>query len=273
MPEWLQALILGVVQGLTEFLPVSSSGHLVLVQSWFGDAFAFVEDVVLFDLVLHLGTLLPVLLFYRKDVARLVTSLAGRGESAIVRKDRQFVVWVVLATIPTGLAGILLRDVFESLFHSVEAVCVALLFTGSLLLASAWADRTGRPRRELSASLALVLGCAQALAITPGVSRSGTTISVALLLGVERSEAARFSFLMSIPAILGAAVVQAKDGVDLDADLWGPLVLGFMASFVSGVLALRWLVHLIRGGRFYVFAFYVIPLALIVGAAQLWGDS
>lgn len=263
----LQALLLGIVQGLTEFLPVSSSGHLVLLQSWFGEDFAFADAVVLFDLVLHLGTLLPVLIFYRNDILRLVASLLGRGEAASVRADRRFIGWILVATVPTGLAGVLLKDLFEQLFHSVEAVAVALLATGVLLFASGWADRTGRPRRELDWKLALVVGCAQALAITPGVSRSGSTISVALLLGVERSEAARFSFLMSVPAIAGAAVLQAKDGLSLAPAQWVPLALGFAASFGTGVLALGWLVRLVRGGRFYRFGFYVLPLAAAVGLA------
>lgn len=263
--ETLQALLLGIVQGLTEFLPVSSSGHLVLVQSAFSDAFAFAEDVVLFDLVLHVGTLLPVLLFYRADIVRLTLSAAGRGPLEGVAADRRFILYVLLATIPTGVIGLLFKDTFESLFHSVEAVAVALAITGMMLLASGWADRPDRPRRNLNPWIALTVGLAQSLAITPGISRSGSTIAVALMLGLDREKAARFSFLMSIPAITGAAVVQMKDGVRFDQDQLGSLTVGFLAAFVSGTFALRWLVALIRGGRLHLFAAYVLPLAGVVG--------
>jgi undecaprenyl-diphosphatase len=254
MPAGLQSLLLGVLQGLTEFLPVSSSGHLVLLQLWLGDAFAFAAEAVAFDLVLHVATLLPVLWFYRADISRLAGAPLANA---------RYIGLIVVATLPTAVIGLLLKDTFETLFHTPRAVAGALLATGLLLSSTRWTDVASRPRREIGWGMALAIGVAQGLAITPGISRSGSTIATALLLGVDRAEAARFSFLLSIPAITGAAVLVAKDGVSFPGSLWGPLAIGFFAAAVTGYVALRWLVRLVRGGRLYRFAFYVVPVAVI----------
>jgi undecaprenyl-diphosphatase len=257
---WLQSLLLGIIQGLTEFLPVSSSGHLVLFQQWLGESFSFQNEAVAFDLALHIGTLLPVIYFYRAEVGRITESVVR------FRRDESFdmALFVVLATIPTGLMGILLEDVFQSLFHSVRAVCIALLVTGSLLLSTRFFESgPDQPKRQLTWWVALVIGIAQGFAITPGISRSGTTIAVALLLGMDRAVAARFSFLLSIPAILGAAVLIGKDGIPIDAGSAGPLVLGFLASMIVGYLALWMLVALVKRGGLYRFTYYVWPVAVV----------
>lgn len=260
MNAWLQSLLLGIIQGLTEFLPVSSSGHLVLFQQWLGDNFSFKSEAVAFDLVMHIGTLLPVIYFYRKEVFQI-------GESVVTfRKDEHFrmAMYVIIATIPTGLMGILLKDTFEGLFHSVRAVCIALLVTGSLLLSTRFFESPpDQPKRNLVWWVALIIGIAQGMAITPGISRSGTTIAVALLLGMDRAVAARFSFLLSIPAILGAAVLILKDGISFSAASIGPLVVGFLASMIVGYLALWMLVALVKKGGLYRFTFYVWPVAVV----------
>jgi undecaprenyl-diphosphatase len=257
MPEWLQVILLGLVQGLTEFLPVSSSGHLVLFQALLGESFSFADAPLTFDLVLHLGTLVPVVVYYRRDLIGLSGAL-GRGPKS---GEAQWLLGLlVLATIPTGLMGVLLKDRFEEAFHAPRAVFVALGLTGLLLASTRWAP----PRdREPSVPLALALGVAQGFAITPGVSRSGTTIAVALWLGLDRSTAARFSFLMAIPAILGAVVLTAKDVAQADGGRWPLLGLGFVVAALSGYLALAWLVRLVRGGRFWLFAIYLVPLASV----------
>lgn len=260
MPAWIQSLALGVLQGLTEFLPVSSSGHLVLLQLWLGDAFAFAQSAVAFDLTLHVGTLLPVLWFYRRDVFEL----AGAP-----RKNLRYIGLLVVATIPTALIGLLFKDMFESLFHTPRTVSVALFVTGALLASTRWTDRSPESdRRGIGFASALIIGVAQGLAITPGISRSGATIATALLLGAGRAEAARFSFLLSVPAIVGASVLVAKDGVAFSPSLWGPLAIGFLAAAVVGYAALRWLVRLVRAGRLYRFAFYVVPLAALAWLAS-----
>ena len=270
MSGWLQALILGIVQGLTEFLPVSSSGHLVLAQIWLGDQFLFLEEAVAFDLVLHVGTLLPVLYYYRRDLVEILSAFTKvspfdhpGGPWGWIQADehRWLAFLVVVGTIPTAIMGIALKDTFESLFHDPQPVCIALIFTGFLLMSTRFLERPDG-RMRLTLGMALLIGFAQGFAITPGLSRSGTTIAVALLLGIERGQAARFSFLLSIPAILGAVVLVAKDGVTLPAEGTSALVIGFLSAMIVGYLALWMLVALVKRGGLYRFAFYLWPVAI-----------
>lgn len=258
-------LLLGLIQGLTEFLPVSSSGHLVIGSTLFG----LHEPSLLLDVLLHAGTLIPVLWFYRREVASMFGALPrlpalrqGFGDDEGLR----LLACVVLGTIPAALAGVLLDDLFERLFSSPLAVGIALIGTGALLLASLLRrgaeQPADAPSRSLSLGRALGVGLAQAFAITPGISRSGTTIATALLLGVERETAARFSFLLSVPAILGAVVLHLRH-----ARLAGELLAftaGAVVAAVSGYLALRLVVRFVRQGRLHWFALYVIPLGLAV---------
>ncbi len=270
MSEWLQALILGAIQGLTEFLPVSSSGHLVLFQEMLqGDFFAAGQEE-LFAVVLHLGTLLPILWFYRRDLGESLASLRpddqlksqGLWNWLQSKPQRWLCVLVVVGTVPTGLIGITLHDTFEELFKDPTRVCVALLVTGVLLLGTRFVSE----QRSGSASLvlwsALLIGIVQGCAITPGISRSGSTIAVALFLGIPRAEAARFSFLLSVPAILGAMVLQARDGLPLDAIAWLPLSIGFLAAVVVGYFSLVLLVALVNKGRLHHFTWYLWPVAI-----------
>ena len=243
MPNAIQAVILGLIQGITEFLPVSSSGHLVLAQRLLG----LREPALTFDIALHLGTLVAVLLFFRRDIAGMVQGILGRGP------ERTSYTWllvlIILGSVPTAVVGLLFKDSFEAMFASVTAVGVSLLITAALLLAAGLAGRPRRGLEETRSWHALLIGLAQGLAITPGISRSGSTISTALLLGLERELAVRFSFLLSIPAILGAVALQALDlppGLHL---AWTPLLLGALVAGVSGWLALRLLLGLVRRVR------------------------
>lgn len=255
------AIFLGVVQGLTEFLPVSSSGHLVLFQQ-------FLEiggDHVLFDLVLHLGTLIPVLWFYREDVMVLLRDpLVGEG-AFLERQGVKLWMLLIAASIPTAIIGLALEDVFEALFATPAALTVTFALTGLLL----WSTRN-REDGEISLSgmtipLALALGLAQGFAITPGISRSGTTIAVALALGLSRDFAARFSFLMSVPAIGGAVLLKFRDvdGAELDAV---PLLAGGLAAMVVGYGALTALVYVVKVGKLDRFSWYMWFIALVAGA-------
>lgn len=265
MSDLLQAILLGTIQGLTEFLPVSSSGHLVLAQQALGEAFNFANEALVFDLVLHVGTLLPVLWFYRADFANILSALLGgrRDETPEqVREHRNLALYVVAATIPTGLMGVLFKDLFEQLFHSVTAVCIALMFTGGLLYSTRLSENDSAGQRPLTLRSALIIGVAQGFAITPGISRSGTTIAVALLLGIGRAEAARFSFLLSVPAICGAVVLQLKDGLPTDHASMSTLLAGFTSAMAVGYMALVMLVALVRRGGLYRFAYYVWPAAI-----------
>lgn len=282
MNDLAQAILLGVVQGLTEFLPVSSSGHLVLAQLALGEQFEFADSAVVFDLVLHAGTLLPVLWFYRADLIRIVSAflpwtravqnpvpIHAEGGGMVVTteavQDRRIALYVILATIPTGLIGVLFKDVFEELFHNVHAVCIALGVTGALLLSTriTQRDKAGTGAlTHLTPGKALLIGLVQGMAITPGISRSGSTIATALLLGVPREEAARFSFLLSIPAICGAIVLMLKDGATLAGMSMDLLAAGFVAALAVGYIALVALVALVKRGGLYRFTYYVWPLAI-----------
>jgi undecaprenyl-diphosphatase len=270
--DLLGALLLGLLQGLTEFLPVSSSGHLVLGGHVLGGLAA---GSLLFDVLVHLGTLLPVLVFYRYELAEVLTVPLRLGKAPLAqlwRQDRglRLAACVLLGTIPTGLMGVLLEDLFARLFSSLTAVGVAFLITGGILLLTragsrrAGGDEPADALLELTPVRALVIGLAQGLAITPGISRSGTTIAVGLLLGLDRAMAARFSFLLSVPAILGAVVLEARKLGDASAAPLGVFTAGAVAAAVSGYLALRWLVRLVKRGGLHWFAIYLWPLGISV---------
>ena len=275
MSEWLQALILGVIQGLTEFLPVSSSGHLVLFQELLGGEFFAAGEEELFAVVLHLGTLLPILWFYRRDIGESIAalrpdpSLAELGPMRWLQHDdaRWLSVLVVVGTVPTGIIGIALHDTFTELFSSPAKVSVALLVTGALLLATKAVPEERAGTAQLALWSALLIGVVQGCAITPGISRSGSTIAVALILGVARADAARFSFLLSVPAILGAVVLQTKDGIALESISWAPLLIGFVAAALVGYFSLQILVALVNRGRLHQFAWYLWPVGI---GAWIW---
>ena len=252
---WWQGLILGTVQGLSEFLPISSSGHLVLAQWLLG----YQSPGVSFEVLLHLATLLSVLLVYWRRVAWLLRGVA-RGQ----RDAWQFAGLLVLASIPAAVAGLLFRDVFEAQFESPTAVGVDFLVTALVLWSTRWALKanTESPVRWPTA---VAMGLAQVLAILPGISRSGTTIAAGLWGRVGARAAAEFSFLMAVVVIAGTGLLEAMHLAN------GPLVVewgvawAFLAALVSGVLAIRFLVMLLRRGRFHVFA----PYCAVVGSLTL----
>jgi undecaprenyl-diphosphatase len=259
------AWFLGLLQGMTEFLPVSSSGHLVLFQQFFTVA----GDDVLFDLVLHLGTLVPVLWFYRRDVGQLVTDpFVGKGKF-MQRPGVRMAMLLLIATLPTGLIGVVFKDLFELWFQTPAVLTVTFAVTGFLLYLS---KRYGNGTIELGKMTvwhALILGVAQGLAITPGISRSGTTIVVAMILGMHPVFAARFSFLMSVPAILGAVVLKGKDA-DLSTLDLPALGMGGITAMVSGYAALVLLVLLVKNRKLQSFAWYAWCMAVVAGGIALW---
>lgn len=253
------AAILGIVQGLTEFLPVSSSGHLVILQSLTG----LKMPGLTFEVAVHLGTLLAVLIALWPDVRALLGALVGRpppGSRRLRRRgsERRLLAMIVVALIPTGVIGLAGKDFFEKLFASPRAAAWALLLTG-LILAVTPSLLRGRTRLlEVRGRQALLVGTAQGLAIVPGLSRSGLTIAAALAAGLEPDAAARFSFLLSVPAILGAAAVDALDvlrsgGLTIPAP---PLVVGTLTATLVGVASVRWMLGLVRQGRLQPFAYY-----------------
>jgi undecaprenyl-diphosphatase len=242
----LEALLLGLVQGLTEFLPVSSSGHLVLLQALFGVA----QEGILFEVVLHVATLGSVLVFYRKKVASLLVG-AVRGDADAWRYGLK----LGMATAPAVLAVLLAGDFLEAQYESATTAGLCLLITGGIL----WTTRTTLPRAkadEPTWAAAFLIGCAQAFAILPGISRSGSTVAAALALGIAPAAAAEFSFMMSIVAIVGAAVRMAPELTAVPAGQALPLALGGAVALVSGVAAIWLFVKLLRSQAFYHFAWY-----------------
>ncbi|NOX60340.1 MAG: undecaprenyl-diphosphatase UppP [Chloroflexi bacterium] len=251
-----QAFILGLVQGLTEFLPVSSSGHLVLVPWWLGwDA-----SSLAFDALVHLGTLLAVVVYFWRDWWRMFLAVVGRlrGRRDPEGHDRLFLL-ILIGTLPAAVIGYLFEGFFESLFGSPPTVAIFLIITGLLLvLAERW-HQEGLPIARLKVSDSVIIGFAQALAIAPGISRSGGTIAAGLVRGLDRAAAARFSFLLGTPIIFGAGLFKMKDLADagLNSGQAAPLVVGFLAATVSGFLAIRYLLRFLRNHSLYPFAIYV----------------
>lgn len=266
MNDTASAGILGVVQGLTEFLPVSSSGHLVLFQSQLPVA----GDTVAFDLGLHMGTLLPVLWVYRADLARVLTDTFSGSGSFLQRPGVRLMALVVLGSVPTAVIGLSLENIFEEMFSNTLSVGVAFAVTGLLLWLTRRAGEAKHSESTMPWVAALTIGVVQGLAITPGISRSGSTIAAAMFLGIEREAAAKYSFLLSIPAIMGAFLLKAGD-LDLSAGNLAPLLTGFVTAAVTGYLALQLLLRFVRSGSLDKFAFYLWPLAAVSIGLSLAG--
>lgn len=251
----LEALILGVVQGATEFLPVSSSGHLVLTQRLLG---VDIEGV-LFEVVVHVATLFSVTLVYRERLRALIAGVARRERDAL-----RYTGLLILATIPATVVGLLWKDAIEALFENPAAPGYALLVTGLILITARWAVARGE-RAEPTPGSAFAIGLAQAFALIPGISRSGSTVVAALWLKVDAEDAAAFAFLMAIPAIGGAAVLQIPD-IGAGVGPGGPALLaGGIAAAVTGVLAIRTFVALLARRSFHWFA----PYCWAVGGVYL----
>ena len=267
MIDWMEALVLGIVQGATEYLPISSSGHLVIAQHLFG----LEEPALFFDIVLHLGTLVAVVWYYRKDIVELIReTLSGLRHLASGHSWKEtltsfpglrFALLIVVGTVPTAVIGVTFEDTFEQLFGSVRIVGFMLMVTGVVLLLTRRSRPVGRSAEGMTWVDAVIIGIVQGVAITPGISRSGITIGAALLLGIERETAARYSFLLSIPSILGALLLRlkgAEDGVGTAA-----LVLGFGAAALTGYFCLALLVRVVKRGRLSWFAPYCFALGLL----------
>lgn len=254
-------LLLAVLQGLTEYLPVSSSGHLVLGRELIPGGEALPEDASV-EVLLHLGTLLAVILFYRRQVLALAAGLVGRGQDP--GAQRRLLGLLVIATLPAVAVGLLGKDAIESAFTTPAVASACLLVTGAGLW---WSRRLVTGRRDLwqiTARMALVIGLAQAFAILPGISRSGATILTGMAFGLGVEAAAAFSFLMSIPAILGAAVLKLPDMLEQGAGELGagPLLAAAALSFFVGYLALAMLLWIMRARRLSWFAPYCWLLGL-----------
>jgi len=262
LTEILNAGILALVQGLTEFLPVSSSGHLVIASSLLG----LDNEDILLEIFLHFGTFLSVLVIFRQDILDILSAFFRhifrfRAWGRAFSEDGNFrlSIYLIVAILPAGIAGLLFKDFFESLFNSLAATGTALIVTGLLLLGTYWAPKS---KHEITLGRGLLIGLAQAFAIIPGISRSGSTISTALYLGIAKEKAARFSFIMALPLVFGATLLEG-----LTAE-WGtvdilPILLGTALAFVSGYAAIKWLLALLVRGKFHHFAWYCLLLGTV----------
>lgn len=241
-------VLLAIVQGIAEFLPISSSGHLVI----FGELLGIAEESATVNIVLHAGTLASILVVYWRRILELLTS------------DRRVVPLLVIGTIPAGVAGIIIKTQFKHLLESPLVAGCMLLVTGGLLLLLKYLPERDESYQTLSWGKAFEIGLFQAFALMPGISRSGSTIVGGRMLGLGNEAAVTFSFLLAIPAILGATVLEFKDLAqsELTRDRLAPLVVGAVVAFLVGIFALRWLIAWSRRGRLHLFAWWCIPMGL-----------
>ena len=253
----LETLILGIVQGLTEFLPVSSSGHLELVKAIFGSDYEQ-QQGLLVTITLHAATAFSTIFVFRKDIVMILSDLLRfkRGESL------NFSLKIILSMIPAVIIGLFFEDFIASLFVGKIALVAGMLMITALLLFLA--DRVNENNKELNYSNTFYIGVIQAIAILPGISRSGATIALAVLLKIDRNKAARFSFLMVIPLILGSMAKSVMDG-DLSQDSTAllPLLVGFVSAFITGVFACRWMVTLVKKSQLKYFSFYCFAVGAL----------
>ncbi len=254
------AAILGIVQGITEFLPISSSGHLVILQHILG-----IKSVELFlDVSLHIGTLFAVIIFLRKELISLFSSILTREPNKVTTfgiSSMRLILYIIVGTFFTGMIGLLGEKHFTFLFAAPAYVGISLIITGIILLLS----KLGETRTKsaiLSLPISIIIGLFQGIAVIPGISRSGTTISFGLLLGLKRDIAFKFSFLLSIPAVLGALFLEMRH---FESSHFGlvSIIIGMVLAFVTGYLSLIWLKKLVNKGRFYIFAPYCILLGIL----------
>lgn len=252
----LEAIILGIVQGLTEFLPVSSSGHIELAKSLLGQDLG--EQNMLMTVTLHAATALSTIVVFRKEVQQIFTGLLQ------FKNNEQFMfsLKIIVSMIPAVIVGLTMEDAIDSLFDG------NLLLVGSMLLVTAilliLADRAKHTNKPVGFKSAIIVGIAQAIAILPGISRSGATISTSVLLGIDRNRAARFSFLMVVPLILGKMAKDILDGAFLEQGVQiGALSIGFIAAFFSGMVACTWMIALVQKSKLSWFAIYCVVVGLL----------
>ncbi len=246
-----EAVTLGVIQGITEWLPISSSGHLVLYQQ-----IVEIDTPLLFDVLLHFASLLVILVVFRRRIAEILRS-------------REYIRNIILGSIPIALAGFLARDIIETSFSSLRVVPFALIITGFLLFLT----RFSRERTERIAPLkSIVVGVSQAVALFPGISRSGATISTGMLLGISREKSAEFSFILAMPAILGATLFEISKVECVEKSLVMPLVAGMVISFVVGYFSLKLLLKVVKSRKFFLFSIYCVALGLLlkIGTATIF---
>jgi undecaprenyl-diphosphatase len=258
----LKVIILGIVQGLTEFLPVSSSGHLVLAA----EILNFQEEGVAFEVFVHLGTLLSVLIVFRKDVIKMILApfqyLSSRFENEETKEYLFWDLYIIIGTIPAAVIGLSFKCDIEAAFSNIFLVITMLAITGTILLLSRFMPKKNQ---EMTIVKSFLIGVSQAFAILPGISRSGSTIVTGIFLGIDKENAARFSFLLAIPAILGASIIKLKDLIAMESYSFpfSYLVLGAIVSFIAGYFAIIWLLDIVKKGKLEWFALYCYFIVIV----------
>ncbi|MCK5214457.1 MAG: undecaprenyl-diphosphate phosphatase [Candidatus Omnitrophica bacterium] len=259
----LKTIFLGFIQGVTEFLPISSSGHLSLMDRIFpgGDA-----DVLFFTIT-HLGTMLATFVVFRKEISNILVSfkdLLPNMKKGELVSSQSMMFYIIIGSVPTGLAGIILADKFEAFIENINFVGVMFMVTGLILLTTRFAQEGSKREGSFGPWRSFLVGCAQGFAILPGISRSGTTISSILLLKGERAFAGRLSFLMSLPAILAANLLEFRHVIKQGAGncISFSHILGFVVSFIVGFFSLKLLLRLVEQGKFHYFAYYCFAIGL-----------
>lgn len=261
--EHFEAFILGLIQGLTEFLPVSSSGHLAILQNWLG----INTDNVSITIVAHAGTLLAILFYYRREFKIIFRDLFKSRTSILVNPTIRLISLIFIASVPAAIVGIFFREFFNSLFQQSQIIGVFFLITSIVLILSkakssnyeSMRTNTEYISHQITYTQALLIGLSQALAICPGLSRAGLTITTGLFLGLKKQNAAFFSFLISVPAILGATVLDL-DNISAISNIPSLLTL-FISSLFFGFVGLWGVIYILQRGKLFYFAFYLIPLA------------
>lgn len=259
----IEAIILGIVQGLTEFLPVSSSGHLELGKAILGDT-SLPQESMMFTIVLHLATALSTIVIFRKEIGGIIAGLIKAENN----EQFHFSLKIILSMIPAAAIGVVFADEMERLFDKqVLLVGCMLWLTGILLFV---ADRASHTDKSVSYRHAIIIGIAQAIAILPGISRSGATISTSVILGIDRTKAASFSFLMVVPLIMGKIAKDLFDGgVTINGDQVSVLAAGFIASFITGLLACQWMIKLVKNAQLKYFSYYCFVVGSLAIGYQL----
>lgn len=269
--SYFEAIILGLVQGLAEFLPISSSGHLALLQQAFG---IHEDKVLLFAVLLHVGTLISVFIVYWKDIWELIVELCltirdlctGKGLRLAERPIRKLGVMIIVATIPTAIIGLVFSDFFDSLYNSVIPIGVGLIITGFLLIFAEKKGEGNRGIQQMNFRNAIFVGLVQGVAICPGISRSGSTLFGSLICNLDRKFAVKFVFLISIPSILGSAVLEAPAALEagVTAAEVGPVLVGMLVAAVSGLVAIKTMIKIVSDKKLSYFSYYVWALGLFV---------
>jgi len=262
--NYIESIFLGFVQGLTEFIPVSSSAHLVVMQNILG----IKEPQIFFDIVLHLGTLCAVFLYFYKDIWNIGKSLLDVSSEGF-----KMAVLLIVATIPTGIGGFLFKDYFERLFSLPLYTSLFLIVTGVVLFITKFKLNNNKTIKSFSYMDAILIGFAQTVAIAPGISRSGMTISCGVFRGLDRKLCAKFSLLLSIPAIIGAALSEIMDIKISEAGNLGNIFIGFLTAFLVGYLAIILLIKVIEKSKFYMFAYYCWTVGFIASIYFLFNKG